>query len=334
MSVEKRVHAASGWGMLGLVILGYLVSPVLMLWSIIMLNSYDATFGGLLMLLFSCLVFTAAIIASCGFFTLQPGQARVCVLFGKYVGTVRDEGFRWANPFYSRNLGVASDNTEQAPVELSASGIKLGGGTQRGHGSKISTRARTYNGDRIKVNDKMGNPIEIATVIVWHVQDTAKALFDVDDYESYVEMITETGLRHVASLYAYDHMEDDDTNASTTITLRTNIEEVSEALKAELDRKLEVAGVEVDDARLTHLAYAQEIAQAMLRRQQAEAIIAARKKIVEGAVSMVDMALSQLSDGGVVDFDDDRKAVMASNLMVVLCGDNEAQPVVNTGSLY
>ena len=209
--------------------------------------------------------------------------------------------------------------------------VKLG---RHQHSSKISTRARTYTGDRIKVNDKMGNPIEIATVIVWHVQDTAKALFDVDDYESYVEMITETGLRHVASLYAYDHMEDDDTNASTTITLRTNIEEVSEALKAELDRKLEVAGVEVDDARLTHLAYAQEIAQAMLRRQQAEAIIAARKKIVEGAVSMVDMALSQLSDGGVVDFDDDRKAVMASNLMVVLCGDNEAQPVVNTGSLY
>ena len=333
MSVEKRVHAASGWGMLGLVILGYLVSPVLMLWSIIMLNSYDATFGGLLMLLFSCLVFTAAIIASCGFFTLQPGQARVCVLFGKYVGTVRDEGFRWANPFYSRSLGGSSQGAAEPAVTAGEKGVEVKLGRHQ-HSSKISTRARTYTGDRIKVNDKMGNPIEIATVIVWHVQDTAKALFDVDDYESYVEMITETGLRHVASLYAYDHMEDDDTNASTTITLRTNIEEVSEALRAELDRKLEVAGVEVDDARLTHLAYAQEIAQAMLRRQQAEAIIAARKKIVEGAVSMVDMALSQLSDGGVVDFDDDRKAVMASNLMVVLCGDNEAQPVVNTGSLY
>jgi regulator of protease activity HflC (stomatin/prohibitin superfamily) len=171
---------------------------------------------------------------------------------------------------------------------------------------------------------------------VWRVVDTAKAIFDVDDYESYVEMITETALRHVASLYAYDHMEDDDTSegAASTITLRTNIEEVSEALKVELDRRLEIAGVDILDARLTHLAYAQEIAQAMLRRQQAEAIIAARKKIVEGAVSMVDMALSQLSEGGVVDFDDDRKAVMASNLMVVLCGDSEAQPVVNTGSLY
>ena len=333
MSVEKRAHAASGWGMLGLVILGYLASPVLMVWSIIMMNSYDTTFGGLLMLLFSCLLFTLTTIMSCGFFTLQPGQARVCVLFGKYVGTVRDEGFRWANPFYSRNLGASSQGAAEPAVTAGEKGVevKLGG---HHHSSKISTRARTYTGDRIKVNDKMGNPIEIATVIVWHVQDTAKAVFDVDDYESYVEMITETGLRHVASLYAYDYMEDDDSFAATTITLRTNIEEVSEALKAELDRKLEVAGVEVDDARLTHLAYVQEIAQAMLRRQQAEAIIAARKKIVEGAVSMVDMALSQLSEGGVVDFDDERKAVMASNLMVVLCGDSEAQPVVNTGSLY
>ena len=179
----------------------------------------------------------------------------------------------------------------------------------------------------------MGNPIEIATVVVWHVADTAKALFDVDHYPSYVAMQTETALRHVASVYAYDHMEDDDASNSS-ITLRSNIEEVSASLKEELDRRLAPAGVSVDDARLTHLAYAPEIAQAMLRRQQAEAIIAARKKIVEGAVSMVDMALKELSDGGVVEFDEDRKAVMASNLMVVLCGESEAQPVLNTGSLY
>ena len=179
----------------------------------------------------------------------------------------------------------------------------------------------------------MGNPIEIATVVVWRVGDTAKAVFDVDDYESYVSMQTETALRHVASVYAYDHMEDDDTS-NVSITLRSNIEEVSDALRAELERRLAPAGVTVDDARLTHLAYAPEIAQAMLRRQQAEAVIAARKKIVEGAVSMVDMALRQLSEGGVVEFDDDRKAVMASNLMVVLCGESDAQPVLNTGSLY
>lgn len=331
MSVEKKAHAASGWVMLFVVVAGFVASALLGLrFFVILADPFYFYRGGiplpLLCLLGSTILFIVSCIASRGFFTLQPGQARVCVLFGKYVGTVRDEGLRWANPFFSKSLGRTSAATDNV-----AEGAANAAGHR--HGSKISTRARTYNGDRIKVNDKMGNPIEIATVIVWHVADTAKALFDVDDYESYVEMITETALRHVASLYAYDHMEDDDANA-TSITLRTNIEEVSEALKAELSRKLEIAGVQVDDARLTHLAYAQEIAQAMLRRQQAEAIIAARKKIVEGAVSMVDMALSQLSEGGVVEFDDDRKAAMASNLMVVLCGDSEAQPVVNTGTIY
>ena len=179
----------------------------------------------------------------------------------------------------------------------------------------------------------MGNPIEIATVVVWRVVDTAKAVFDVDDYESFVGTVTETALRHVASIYAYDHMEDDDSNSST-ITLRTNIEEVSLALMEELDRRLEAAGVDVIDARLTHLAYAPEIAQAMLRRQQAEAIIAARKKIVEGAVGMVEMAVDMLAQGGNIDLDDERKATMATNLMVVLCGESEAQPVLNTGTLY
>lgn len=329
MSVEKKAHAASGWAMLLVVVAGYIVSLLLLFMSFINLIMWDEWYRPgpspfpLMLLGFVLLVATS--IARRGFFTLQPGQARVCVLFGKYVGTVRDDGLKWANPFYAKSLGRSS--------AAGATTTEAAGAAVHRHDSKISVRARTYTGERIKVNDKMGNPIEIATVIVWHVADTAKALFDVDDYESYVEMITETALRHVASLYSYDHMEDDDTNANS-ITLRTNIEEVSETLKAELDRKLEVAGVEVDDARLTHLAYAQEIAQAMLRRQQAEAIIAARKKIVEGAVSMVDMALSQLSEGGVVEFDDDRKAVMASNLMVVLCGDSEAQPVVNTGTLY
>ena len=194
-------------------------------------------------------------------------------------------------------------------------------------------RARTLNGDRLKVNDKMGNPIEIATVVVWQVSDTARALFDVDNYPSFVAMQAETALRHVASVYAYDHMEDDDAK-NQAITLRSNIEEVSDALRAELERRLEPAGVAVNDARLTHLAYAPEIAPAMLRRQQAEAVIAARKKIVEGAVSMVDMALTELSQNGVVDFDEDRKAAMASNLMVVLCGESDAQPMLNTGTIY
>jgi regulator of protease activity HflC (stomatin/prohibitin superfamily) len=330
MSVEKNAHAASGWFMLGVVVLGYLVSIIGFIVSLIVA---DSGFAAVLAIIFFTLLLTATIIATCGFFTLQPGQARVCVLFGKYVGTVRDEGLRWANPFYSRDLGASSQqvlSVDEVATTDKASALKSLG---HQHSSKISTRARTYNGERIKVNDKMGNPIEIATVVVWRVVDTAKAVFDVDDYESFVYTVTETALRHVASIYAYDHMEDDDTLASA-ITLRTNIEEVSEALRIELDRRLEVAGVDVIDARLTHLAYAPEIAQAMLRRQQAEAIIAARKKIVEGAVGMVEMAVDQLSQGGNIELDDERKAAMATNLMVVLCGESEAQPVVNTGTLY
>ena len=322
MSKEVQIKAASGWGMLVAVIIGYIASPLLCLVAIVQ--------GNVLLIIAAALLFIATIIASCGFFTLQPGQARVCVLFGDYKGTVRDEGFHWANPFYARSLGTSSAPATTG-VKVGEEGIELNAGSS--HTAKISTRARTYNGDRIKVNDKMGNPIEIATVVVWRVVDTAKAVFDVDDYESYVYTVTETALRHVASIYSYDHMDDDD-STSNAITLRTNIEEVSEALRIELDRRLEMAGVDVVDARLTHLAYAPEIAQAMLRRQQAEAIIAARKKIVEGAVSMVDMALDKLAEGGTVEMDDERKAVMASNLMVVLCGDSEAQPVVNTGSLY
>ncbi|OFK23515.1 SPFH domain-containing protein [Olsenella sp. HMSC062G07] len=331
MSVEKKAHAASGWLMAFVVIALYVLSVISFIITAGTMAGYED--AGLpipvrtfVMLGLSIVVFVLAIILSNGFFSLQPGQARVCVLFGKYVGTVRDEGLRWANPFYAKSLGSAD-----VTVSTDGKGVSFGKG--HSHVSKISTRARTLNGERLKVNDKMGNPIEIATVIVWHVADTAKASFDVDDYESYVSMQTETALRHVASVYAYDHLEDED-DSSASITLRSNIEEVSEALKRELDRKLSIAGVSVDDARLTHLAYAPEIAQAMLRRQQAEAVIAARKKIVEGAVSMVDMALTQLSDDGIVNFDEDRKAVMASNLMVVLCGESEAQPVLNTGSLY
>ena len=334
---EKKAHAKSGWMMIIVDVLLYAVSIELMVSSTISLSN-EAEVGlfavSLLTLFGSVLLLVVAIIVSNGFFTLQPGQARVCVLFGKYVGTVRDDGLHWANPFYARSLGRTSAPDDPAGALLTKSALTgLPTASGRSHVSKISLRARTHEGERIKVNDKMGNPIEIATVVVWRVADTAKAIFDVDDYKGYVSMQVETALRHVASIYAYDHLEDDD-DSSTTITLRSNIEEVSEALKLELTRKLSVAGVAIEDARLTHLAYAPEIAQVMLRRQQADAVIAARKKIVEGAVSMVDMALSQLSDDGIVEFDEDRKAVMASNLMVVLCGESEAQPVLNTSSLY
>jgi regulator of protease activity HflC (stomatin/prohibitin superfamily) len=194
--------------------------------------------------------------------------------------------------------------------------------------TKISLRANNFNSEKLKVNDKRGNPVEIAAVVVWHVEDTAKAAFDVDDYESYVHIQSEAAIRHIASLYAYDRGEEHEP------TLRESADEVAAGLKKELQERLDKAGVVIEEARLTHLAYAPEIAQAMLRRQQAEAVIAARQKIVHGAVSMVDMALRDLSAKGVVKLDEERKASMVSNLLVVLCGETEASPVINTGTLY
>ena len=262
-----------------------------------------------------------------GFFTLQPNQARVLVLFGAYKGTVRTPGFHWGNPFYSNGPQQAA--SWRANLAAAKVGASSNSGQRPLGRNKISLRARTLNGDKLKVNDKRGNPIEIAAVVVWRVEDSAQAMFDVDNYENYVPIQSESALRHLASLYAYDHSEED-----TEITLRSNVDEVSKSLRDELQDRLGKAGVIVDEARLTHLAYAPEIAQAMLRRQQAEAVIAARTKIVQGAVSMVDMALKELAEKSVVQLDDERRAAMVSNLMVVLCGESEVHPVVNTGTLY
>jgi regulator of protease activity HflC (stomatin/prohibitin superfamily) len=250
----------------------------------------------------------------------------VLLLFGKYKGTVRASGLHWGNPFYSN--GPQSAGTAARTAAAAKPGT-AGAAPRRTQGrNKISLRARTLNGDRLKVNDKRGNPIEIAAVVVWRVEDTAQAMFDVDNYQNYITTQSESSLRHLASLYAYDDGEENE------FTLRSNVEDVSQALRAELQERLSRAGVVVDEARLTHLAYAPEIAQAMLRRQQAEAVIAARQKIVHGAVSMVDMALKELAQKQVVQLDDERKAAMVSNLMVVLCGESEVHPVVNTGTLY
>jgi regulator of protease activity HflC (stomatin/prohibitin superfamily) len=232
------------------------------------------------------------------------------VLFGEYKGTVRKSGFHWGNPFYTRGPGTSS---------------QLAGNLNK---TKLSLRARTLNGEKLKVNDKRGNPVEIAAVVVWRIEDTAQAMFDVDDYETFIPTQSESALRHLASRYSYDEGEENE------ITLRSNTDEVSQALRTELQERVAKAGLVVDEARLTHLAYAQEIAQAMLRRQQAEAVIAARQKIVHGAVSMVDMALKELSARQVVDLDQERKAAMVSNLLVVLCGESEVHPIVNAGTLY
>jgi regulator of protease activity HflC (stomatin/prohibitin superfamily) len=242
----------------------------------------------------------------------------VLILFGRYHGSVRRSGFFWANPFYARSRSGE-------PGRRLGQNLSIPSG---GPSTKISLRARNFNSDRLKVNDKRGNPVEIAAVIVWRVEDTAKAVFDVDDFQSYVQIQSESAIRHIASLYAYDQSEADEP------TLRGSADEIAQGLQNELLARLGKAGVTVDEARLTHLAYAPEIAQAMLRRQQAEAIIAARTKIVQGAVGMVDMALKELSAMAVVELDEERKAAMVSNLLVVLCGESEVSPVVNTGTLY
>jgi len=231
-----------------------------------------------------------------GFMIVQPNESKVLILFGKYIGTVRDSGFWWVNPFTSKK--------------------------------HVSLRIRNFNSDKIKVNDLHGNPIEIAAVIVWRVVDSARAIFDVQNYEQFVAIQAETAIRTLASEYPYD------TNEGEKESLRSSPTEVAENLQKELQTRLEVAGVTIVEARITHLAYAQEIAQAMLRRQQAQAIVAARFKIVEGAVGMVQQALQDLSDKNIVNLDEERKAQMVNNLMVALVADHEAIPVINTGTIY
>jgi regulator of protease activity HflC (stomatin/prohibitin superfamily) len=326
-ALEQVVRVKNGWAMLVLLIAALLGDIGLLVFAIADgVQTTGQPHGWLLGI--AALALPIVIILMTGLFTLQPNQARVLVLFGAYKGTVRISGFHWGNPFYSR--GPQAGNTLQARIAAAKGIATAPASEQKTMGmNKISLRARTLNGDKLKVNDKRGNPIEIAAVVVWRVEDTAQAMFDVDNYQNYVPIQSESALRHLASLYAYDHSEED-----TEITLRSNVDEVSKSLRDELQERLSKAGVVVDEARLTHLAYAPEIAQAMLRRQQAEAVIAARTKIVQGAVSMVDMALKELAEKHVVTLDDERRAAMVSNLMVVLCGEAEVHPVVNTGTLY
>jgi regulator of protease activity HflC (stomatin/prohibitin superfamily) len=319
---EIARNAINGWPMLALN-LAIILGGIIVLISGIRTAAMHGHFSWLIPL--APLIEICGIISLCGHFTLQPNEARVLILFGDYHGTARTSGFFWANPFYARvrsRVPIAGAAPERNPHT---------GGTMtpsRTLSAKISLRARNFISEKLKVNDKRGNPVEIAAVIVWRVADTARAAFDVDDFESYVQIQSESAIRHIASLYSYDRSEEEEH------TLRDSADEVAGALQDELKVRLEKAGVTVDEARLTHLAYAPEIAQAMLRRQQAEAVIAARQKIVHGAVSMVDMALRELSDKGVVQLDEERKAAMVSNLLVVLCGESQATPVLNAGTLY
>lgn len=289
---ERPANATGGWPLVGLG-LGLVLAAVALFMS-----RPSLVMAGLAVLLLLAAAFCWA-----GLYVLQPNQAALLMFFGRYQGSDRGEGLRWANPFNSTR--------------------------------KISVRAHNFNSDKLKVNDLRGNPIEIAAAIVWRVADTARASFDVEDYEKYVLTQAEAAVRHLASRYAYDNLEvDEQGGQKAELTLRGGTDEVGAALDAELSARFAQAGIVVVDAKLTHLAYAPEIAGTMLRRQQAEAVVAARAKIVQGAVGMVEMALKGLEARGLLSLDDERKAAMVGNLLVVLCSDHDATPVINAGTLY
>ncbi len=290
---EKEVRPVSGLAALLLLLAALAGSIYMFVQAVIALDRGTGTVPHLLLWIFSIAL---AFLLLLGLFTVAPNQGVVLQLFGRYVGTARVEGLRWTNPFYSKK--------------------------------KLSLRVRNFETQRLKVNDLMGNPIEIAAIVVWQVVDTAEAAFEVDDYQNYVHVQSESALRSLATLYPYDAHEDG------VMSLRANIVEIAEHLKTEIQDRLAKAGVKVIEARISHLAYAAEIAAAMLQRQQASAIIAARQKIVDGAVGMVEMALARLDANNVVKLDDERKAAMVSNLLVVLCSERSTQPIVNAGSIY
>ena len=300
MSQDREAKPLSGWVMLSINLFLYAALVWLVVWTIIGLKkeTLPGNAGGLLLVAL-LLLLVGNMIFSGGLLILAPNEAGVLVLFGKYIGTIKRNGFWWVNPFASNR--------------------------------KVSLRAHNLNTEKLKVNDHAGNPIEIAAVIVWRVRDTFAACFEVENYVEYVNLQSESALRHLASAYPYDSWEEEE---AKVVSLRGNIDEVSAALERELQERLDKAGVQVLEARLSHLAYAPEIAGAMLQRQQASAIIAARQKIVEGAVGMVQMALEKLARDEVVELDPERRAAMVSNLLVVLCGEREAHPVINAGSLY
>src|SRR5450631_1268735 len=291
--MEKQLKAMSGYLALILAIAGVIGAVVCFITGA---GKGDSSNPGLLIL--AVLLLLLSVFLFKGIMVVNPNHARVCTFFGKYVGTVKDNGLLWVNPFYSSY--------------------------------RITLRSQNMEGSQLKVNDKMGNPIEIAAVIVWQVSDTYKATFEVVDYNQYVKIQSEAAVRHLATSCPYDHMEDEHAD----ITLRDGGEQVNELLEKELNERLAPAGIIIKEARISHLAYAPEIAGAMLQRQQATAIVAARFKIVEGAVGMVELALQQLSKKGIVQLDEEKKAAMVSNLMVVLCGEKAATPVLNTGTLY
>lgn len=317
---EKEINAMSGWLGLFLGILFILSFPV----GIILSASLEVFW----LIPIVVVLLIVGILMLCGLKVINPNESMVFVLFGNYYGTIKKQGFYFVNPF-----ATAINPTYEAPVaKLGKIGDKESDDESTTSSTKkISLKAMTLNNQKQKVNDELGNPIIIGTIVIWKVVNPTKAVFNVENYKTFLSIQCDSTIRNVARLYPYDS---EDTEDHKEKSLRGSSQEVADKLKEELQKRVEIAGIEVEEVRITHLSYAPEIAAAMLQRQQAEAIIAARKKIVEGAVGMVEMALNSLSEKEVVELDDERKAAMVSNLLVVLCGSKDAQPIVNSGSIY
>ncbi len=307
---EKEMKGLNGWLMLVVVICGFVAGLVMFAMGFVLMGGDESPENPEFLALSAAgaIMLTVAIVSFLGFKVLAPNEALVFTLFGKYHGSLKKDGFYFVNPFC----------TSVNPAAAFGKG-----------GRKLSLKAMTLNNEKQKVNDEEGNPIEISVVVIWRIRDTAKAVFAVDNYVTFISTQCDSSIRQVARQYPYDVSENGDEKS-----LRGSSQEIAEVLKAELQSRVNNAGIEILDARINNLAYAPEIAAAMLQRQQAAAIIAARQKIVDGAVSMVDMALKKLSDNNIVELDDERKAAMVSNLLVVLCGNRDAQPIVNSGSIY
>ncbi len=328
---EKSAKTLSGFGMLALVLLLILGGIAVMVLGIVGLVQYSIEMGnedavsaaGLVMLFGGIILVVLGFVLCAGFKVINPNEAMVLTLFGKYYGTIKKDGFFWTNIFCS-GMNPGSDRSS---VSVGANGsVNISGGNK-----KVSLKTMTLNNEKQTVNDERGNPIIIGTIVIWRIVDTTKAVFNVQNYRTFLSTQCDSATRNIARMYPYDLFEEDDQNEKT---LRGSSQEIAAMMTKDLQERVSIAGLEILEVRITHLSYAPEIAAAMLQRQQAEAIVAARKKIVEGAVGMVEMALDQLNEDQVVALDDERKAAMVSNLLVVLCGSKDAQPVVNSGSIY
>lgn len=320
---EKSIPAKNGFVMLAAVILLILMGIAALVVGVLVMARWQMIPLGLTLVIAGCLVMTFGFFLCAGFKVLAPNEAMVLTLFGKYHGSLKKDGFHWVNPF----CVAINPGSSRSGVTVNANGLSWTPGNDR----KLSLKAMTLNNEKQTVNDERGNPIIIGTIVIWRIVDTTKAVFNVGNYKTFLSTQCDSATRNIARMYPYDLLEEDSSNEKT---LRGSSQEIADMLKQDLQERVAMAGLEILEVRITNLTYAPEIAASMLQRQQAEAVVAARKKIVEGAVGMVEMALEQLNEDDVVQLDDERKAAMVSNLLVVLCGNRDAQPIVNSGSIY